>query len=63
MDTYRKQALQVAKEIVVKFIEIGRISPTNFQEYFSEVYNEVLRTITAETPAVAAKPEPGADEE
>lgn len=46
MDKDSKQALQVAKEITVKFIEIGRISPNNFPEHFSSIYNEVLRTIT-----------------
>jgi hypothetical protein len=41
----QKQALQVAKEIVVKFIEIGRISPNNFPEFFSSIYKEVLQTL------------------
>ena len=48
MDQIRKQALQVTKEIVVKFVEIGRISPANFQEYFAPIYEEVLRTIRRE---------------
>lgn len=52
MDKDKKQALQVAKEITVKFIEIGRISPGNFPEFFSSIYNEVLRTITEEPSAV-----------
>lgn len=30
MDKNQKQAIQVAKEIIVKFIEVGRISPNNF---------------------------------
>lgn len=47
MDKESKQALQVAKEITVKFIETGRISPSNFPEFFSSIYNEVLRTITS----------------
>jgi hypothetical protein len=46
VDQNQKQALQVTKEIVVKFIEIGRISPGNFPEFFSSIYNEVLGTIT-----------------
>ena len=46
MDQNQKQALQVTKEIVVKFIEIGRISPNNFPEFFSSIYNEVLATIS-----------------
>lgn len=47
MEKERQQALQVAKEIVVKFIEVGRVSPANFQEMFPLIYNEVLRTISA----------------
>ena len=45
MDKTEKQALQATKEIVVKFIEIGRISPNNFDQFFSSIYHEVLRTI------------------
>jgi hypothetical protein len=47
MDQIQKQALQVAKEIVVKFIEVGRISPANFSEHFSLIYDEVYNTVTA----------------
>ncbi|OIO05888.1 MAG: hypothetical protein AUJ49_00710 [Desulfovibrionaceae bacterium CG1_02_65_16] len=46
MDSLEKQALQVAKEIVVKFIEVGRISPANFSEHFSEIYGEILTTVS-----------------
>jgi len=55
LDSEKRQALQVAKEIVVKFIEIGRISPNNFPEFFSNIYNEVLSTIQA-----GAAPDPEA---
>ena len=48
MDNLQKQALQVAKEIVVKFIEAGRISPGNFGEHFRQIYRDVLETIGAE---------------
>jgi hypothetical protein len=41
-----KQALQVTKEIMVKFIEVGRISPNNFDQFFAPIYQEVLRTIS-----------------
>ncbi|MGE4298266.1 MAG: hypothetical protein AB7E47_09590 [Desulfovibrionaceae bacterium] len=47
MEKDTKQALQVTKEIVIKFIEVGRVSPTNFAEVFPAVYTEVLRTIAA----------------
>jgi len=46
MEKDAKEALQVTKEIVVKFIETGRISPTNFSEIFPGVYRVVLETIT-----------------
>ena len=45
MDQIQKQALQAAKEIVVKFIEVGRISPGNFSEFFTAIYLEILTTI------------------
>ncbi|SDB13428.1 hypothetical protein SAMN05660653_00659 [Desulfonatronum thiosulfatophilum] len=48
MDQMQKQALQVTKEIVVKFIETNRISPTNFSEQFREIYRSVLTTIRFE---------------
>lgn len=33
--------LKVTKEIVVKFIEVGRLSPTNFTETFNEIHHTV----------------------
>ncbi|MCF8031049.1 MAG: hypothetical protein K9K39_09150 [Desulfohalobiaceae bacterium] len=48
MNKTKQMALQVAKEIVVKFIEIGRISPNNFDQFFSSIYYEVLKTISEE---------------
>ena len=57
MDTLEKQTLQVAKEIVVKFIEVGRISPANFGEHFADIYGEIRRTIAAGgTPETGAAP-------
>jgi hypothetical protein len=46
MDKDAREALQVTKEIMVKFIELRRISPTNFGEIFPEVYRVVLETIS-----------------
>lgn len=37
--------LKVAKEIVVKFIEVGRLSPSNFGETFQEIYSAVKDTV------------------
>ena len=36
-----EQILRATKEIVVKFIEIGRISPTGFSESFTEIYRTI----------------------
>ncbi|OGR06136.1 MAG: hypothetical protein A2511_15215 [Deltaproteobacteria bacterium RIFOXYD12_FULL_50_9] len=33
--------LKVAKEVVVKFIEVGRLSPTNFDETFQAIFKSV----------------------
>ncbi|TVM18023.1 hypothetical protein DPQ33_07725 [Oceanidesulfovibrio indonesiensis] len=45
MDKEKAQALQVTKEIVVKFIEVGRVSPQNFQEFFPAIYERVRETL------------------
>ncbi|MFP5257785.1 MAG: hypothetical protein ACLGQH_02060 [Acidobacteriota bacterium] len=57
MEKRENLALQVTKEIVVKFVETGRISPGNFTEHFGPIYEEVLRVISR-VPDVAA-PEAG----
>ncbi|WP_243545057.1 hypothetical protein [Pseudodesulfovibrio tunisiensis] len=54
MDKYQKQALQVAKEVVIKFIEVGRISPTNFGQNFDAIYKDVMNTI-AGSPSSAVE--------
>jgi len=56
MEKDAKEALQVTKEIVVKFIEAGRISPSNFDQLFPAVYETVLVTITK--PASGTKKTP-----
>lgn len=50
MDKLQKEALQVTKELVVKFIEAGRVSPSNLGEVFSQTYTVVLQTIARESP-------------
>ncbi len=56
MESLEKQALQVAKEIVVKFIEVGRISPANFAEHFAEIYTEILSTVGGVSASPAGSP-------
>jgi hypothetical protein len=42
-----EQILRATKEIVVKFIENGRISPTGFHETFESIYHTVEKTTKA----------------
>lgn len=37
--------LKVAKEIVIKFIEVGRLAPGNFDETFRAIYCSVRDTV------------------
>lgn len=37
--------LKTTKEIVVKFIEVGRLSPANFEETFKSIYDAVRNTV------------------
>ena len=40
-----EQILRASKEIVVKFIEAGRVSPAGFPEIFKTVYHTVEETV------------------
>jgi len=42
-----EQILRATKEIVVKFIENGRISPSGFHETFESIYHTVEKTAKA----------------
>jgi predicted transcriptional regulator len=49
-----EQILRATKEIVVKFIETGRISPTGFPEIFKAIYQAVDQTVKqSEEPEAA----------
>jgi len=39
---------KASKEIVVKFIETGRLSPATFTEVFRQVYSTVKTTVRGE---------------
>jgi len=45
MASIDKQILKVTKEVVVKFIETGRVSPAGFNDTFKNVYNTVKETV------------------
>jgi len=40
-----EQILRATKEIVVKFIELGRLSPANFHEAFRDIHFTVKETV------------------
>lgn len=45
MKTLDEQVLKIAKEIVAKFIEVGRVSPTSFDETFKGVYRSIKEAV------------------
>ena len=45
MRTLDEQVLKVTKEVVAKFIEVGRVSPASFDETFKSVYKTVKEAI------------------
>lgn len=45
MASMDEQVLRAAKEIVVKFIENGRVSPAGFSETFKDIYHTVEKTV------------------
>ena len=56
MRSLDEQILRTAKEIIVKFIETGRVSPTAFPETFKTVYNAVHETVSAPRDTAPAPP-------
>jgi hypothetical protein len=36
---------KVAKEVVIKFIEVGRLSPEGFSERFENIYTSIKSTV------------------
>ena len=57
MASIDEQILRATKEIVVKFIEGGRISPTGFHEAFREIYDTIEETVKAPLENVALEQE------
>jgi hypothetical protein len=50
MASMEEQILRATKEIVVKFIEGGRISPAGFPETFKSIYTVVEDTVKSKSP-------------
>ncbi len=40
--------LRASKEVAVKFIEVGRMSPTSFAESFKTIYRAIDETVGGE---------------
>ncbi|MGD8844137.1 MAG: conjugal transfer protein TraB [Desulfobacteraceae bacterium] len=40
-----EQVLRASKEIAVKFIEVGRLSPTGFADTFKTIYQSIDETV------------------
>jgi hypothetical protein len=53
MSPIEEQILRASKEIVVKFIETGRVSPTAFTEIFKCVYQTIEETVKKPQPTDA----------
>lgn len=45
MKSIDEQILRTTKEIIVKLIEMGRLSPSNVTESFREIYATVNETV------------------
>ncbi|MBW1940842.1 MAG: conjugal transfer protein TraB [Deltaproteobacteria bacterium] len=63
MGSVDEQILRATKEIVVKFIEAGRVSPTSFEESFKTIYNTIEKSVKGEkekpeTERTETKPKP-----
>ena len=47
MNADDEKILKVTKEVLVKFIEMGTVSPTNFDEKFRSIYWTVRDTVVS----------------
>ncbi len=45
MGNIDEQILRAAKEILVKFIEVGRVYPATFNDTFANVYRVIHRAV------------------
>ncbi|SHF92191.1 hypothetical protein SAMN02745206_02910 [Desulfacinum infernum DSM 9756] len=61
-----EKLLKLAKEIIVKFIELGRVSPTNFEANFRAIFwalkNTVLDARAADLEGAGALEETSGEE-
>jgi len=55
MGSLDEQILRTTKEIVVKFIETGRLSPTGFHETFRSIYATVEKAARGNPDAASGE--------
>lgn len=46
----QEQILRASKEIAVKFIEVGRLSPSSFNQTFKDIYQTIESTVRHALP-------------
>lgn len=56
-ETTQEQILRASKEIAVKFIEVGRLSPSNFADSFKNIYDAINDTVHGQPVQPAEKDE------
>ena len=59
MASIDEQILRAAKEVVVKFIEAGRVSPAGFPETFRTIYRTIDQTVRPTPSDDSADPTDG----
>ena len=58
MGSIDEQILRTTKEIIVKFIETGRVSPTGFSETFKNIYSTVEEAVKGSEKVAQQEKEP-----
>jgi hypothetical protein len=58
MNTDDERILKVAKEVLIKFIEMGTVSPANFDEKFRSIYWTIKDTVVSARLADLEVPPP-----
>ena len=53
--------LKTVKEIIVKFIEVGNISPASFHDHFRNIYKTVDAAVKTSESGDSSEPPPDED--
>ena len=59
LDKDQKEALQIAKELTAKLIEVRSVSQSNIADVFPTIFNVVYTTILAISKPESARPDQG----